>query len=88
MELAAILALSPEEVAKAVIARRHELNEMLPDIVRERRKDVNYHNPLVDQVREERDQINQQVQDQKDRWNGCHKEAKELRTSLGAMREQ
>jgi len=88
MELTAILALSPEEVAKAVIARRHELNETLPDIVRERRKEVDYLTPLVDQVREERDQINQQVQDLKDRRNACHKEARELRTSLVAMREQ
>ena len=88
MELAAILALSPEEVAKAVIARRHELNEMLPDIVRERRKEVDYLTPLVDQVREERDQINQQVHDLKERRNACHKEARELRTSLVEMREQ
>jgi uncharacterized coiled-coil DUF342 family protein len=88
MELTALLALSPDEVAKAVITRRHELNELLPDIVRERRKEVDYLTPLVDQVREERDQINQRVHDHKHKRNACHKEAKELRASLVEMREQ
>ena len=42
MDVSTLLAMTPEEVAQAIIARRHDLAEALPEIVRERKKELIY----------------------------------------------
>ena len=62
MDVSTLLAMTPEEVAQAIIARRHELVEVLPEIIRERKKELDYLNPLVEETLRGRDSATNNVQ--------------------------
>ena len=87
MDVSTLLAMTPEEVAEAIIARRHELAEVLPEIIRERKKELDYLNPLVDETLRERDLATNNVQNFKQDRNSSRQEAKELRVKLTKLRE-
>ncbi|MBO58457.1 MAG: hypothetical protein CMA77_05630 [Euryarchaeota archaeon] len=88
MDVSTLLAMTPEEVAQAIIARRHDLAEALPEIVRERKKELDYLNPLVDGTLKERDLATNNVQNLKQNRDSSRIEAKELREKLGILREK
>ena len=88
MDVSTLLAMTPEEVAQAIIARRYDLVEVLPEIVRERKKELDYLNPLVDGSLKERDLATNNVQNLKQDRDSARIEAKELREKLAVLREK
>ena len=87
MDVSTLLAMTPEEVAQAIIARRHELVEVLPEIIRERKKELDYLNPLVEETLRGRNSATNNVQNFKQNRNSSHSEAKELRVKLSELRK-
>lgn len=88
MELEQIVALAPEEVAEIIVARRIELSEQLPAVIEQRKTEVDYLKPLVEENRLARDLTTSRVRDLKQRRNVCQVEARALRTQLAETREK
>lgn len=88
MELKQIVALSPEEVAQIVVARRIELREQLPAVIEQRKIEVDYLKPLVEENRLSRDRTTSMVHELKQRRDACQTETRGLRTQLAATREK
>jgi uncharacterized coiled-coil DUF342 family protein len=88
MELEQIVALAPEEVAEIIVARRIELREQLPAVIEQRKTEVDYLKPLVEENRQARDRTTNRVRDLKQRRNVCQVEARGLRTQLAETREK
>ncbi|MBT4059910.1 MAG: hypothetical protein HOE69_06360 [Euryarchaeota archaeon] len=87
MDVKTLLAMTPEDVAQAIIARRHELSEALPSIVRERRQELDHLNPMLEQALLERDKATAAVSTLKEERDSLQKQAKELRKKLTSLRE-
>lgn len=87
MDVNKLLAMTPEEVAKAIIARRHDLSDVLPEVVRSRKEELNHLKPMVDEALSERDKVTSQVATLKEKRNSSQAEAKKLRVKLTALRE-
>ena len=88
MELEQIVALSPEEVAQIIVARRIELREQLPAVIEQRKVEVDYLKPLVEENRLSRDRTTSMVHELKQRRDACQTETRGLRTQLAATREK
>ena len=87
MDVNTLLAMTPEEVAQAIIARRHELSDTLPNIVRDRKQELDQLNPLVETALKERDKATDEVSNLKGKRDSLQSEAKELRKKLTSLRE-
>lgn len=87
MDVNTLLAMTPEEVAQAIIARRHELSDTLPKIVRDRKQELDQLNPLVETALKERDKATDEVSHLKAKRDSLQTEAKELRKKLTSLRE-
>ena len=88
MELEEIVALAPEGVAENIVARRIELREQLPAVIEQRKVEVDYLKPLVEENRLSRDRTTSQVHELKQRRNACQVEARGLRAQLAETREK
>ncbi|PXF23268.1 MAG: hypothetical protein CXX71_02360 [Methanobacteriota archaeon] len=88
MELEQIVALAPEEVAEIIVARRIELREQLPAVIEQRKVEVDYLKPLVEENRLARDRTTSRVRELKQRRNACQVEARGLRSQLAETREK
>lgn len=86
MDVNTLLAMTPEEVAQAIIARRHDLSESLPKIMRDRRQELDQLNPLVETALHERDKATDEVSNLKEKRDSFQRKAKDLRKNLSTLR--
>jgi uncharacterized coiled-coil DUF342 family protein len=88
MEPNALLQLTPDLLAKALIHRHERLLEELPNIVNQFQDDLDFAKPQAEGARVERDGINKKVAALKHERNTCTARAKELRAEATTLREK
>lgn len=87
MKVDKLLVMTPETLARAIIERRHDLNAVLPEIIRERKSELDTVEPLVEQELASRNRATAEVAELKKLRDALQTEARELRTRLTALRE-
>lgn len=88
MDAEALLLVSPEELAKAILQRRMALQEMLPHIESSNKDEADRLQPLVEKMRLVRDSGLNKVAELKLRRNAAQDEARILLKETTALREK
>ena len=88
MDAEALLQLTPELLAKALIHRHERLLEELPEAVKQHQDDLDFAKPQAESARNQRDFLNVQVASLKSERNTCTSRAGELRIEAAAQREK
>jgi uncharacterized coiled-coil DUF342 family protein len=88
MDAEALLQLTPELLAKALIHRHERLIEELPEAIKQHQDDLDFAKPQAESARSQRDILNTQVASLKSERNTCTSRAGELRIEAAAQREK
>ena len=88
MDAEALLQLTPELLAKALIHRHERLLEELPEVIIQHQDDLDFAKPQAESARAQRDLLNTQVASLKNERNVCTSRAGELRSEATALREK
>ena len=88
MDAEALLELTPDLLAKALIHRHERLIEELPEAIKQHQGDFDFAKPQAESARSKRDILNVKVASLKDERNICTSRAGELRSAATALREQ
>lgn len=87
MNIDKLLVMTPETLARSIVERRHELNAVLPEIVRERKSELDAVEPLVEEELSARNKATAEVAELKKKRDALQGEARKLRTHLTKLRE-
>lgn len=88
MDAEALLELTPDLLAKALIHRHERLIEELPEAIKQHQGDFDFAKPQAESARSKRDLLNVKVASLKDERNICTSRAGELRSAATALREK
>lgn len=88
MDAEALLELTPDLLAKALIHRHERLIEELPEAIKQHQGDFDFAKPQAESARSKRDLLNTKVASLKDERNTCTSRASELRSAATALREK
>ena len=87
MDLDALLAVTPEALAEAILARRRSLAEILPEIERKNKEAADILSPDVEKLRLARDSTTNKVAELKEKRDKARDEARALLKETTALRE-
>ena len=88
MDADALLQLTPDLLAKALIHRHERLIEELPEAMKQYQDDLDFAKPQAESARTQRDVVNAKVASLKSERNTCTSHASSLRTDATALREK
>ena len=88
MDAEALLELTPDLLAKALIHRHERLIEELPEAIKQHQGDFDFAKPQAESARSKRDLLNTKVASLKGERNTCTSRAGELRSAATALREK
>jgi len=88
MDLEALLAVTPEALAEAILVRRRSLAEIIPEIERKNKDAADILSPDVEKLRLARDSTTNKVAELKEKRDESRKEARALLKETTALREE